>query len=99
MKSNFGFFATLTLAAFLFISPKGFAIDDYKPGPDSEFKADVPHGKVTKYVWESSKVFPGTTRTYWVYVPKQYDAAKPAAVMVFQDGDGYVKTNGPFRAP
>ncbi|HEY0455481.1 MAG TPA: alpha/beta hydrolase-fold protein, partial [Verrucomicrobiae bacterium] len=36
---------------------------------------------------------------YWIYVPKQYDAAKPACLMVFQDGASYVNANGQFRAP
>lgn len=33
-----------------------------------------------------SVIYPGTERNYWVYVPKQYDAAKPACLMVVQDG-------------
>src|SRR5579884_4334477 len=48
-----------------------------------------PKGEVTKYTFDHSKIFPGTTREYWVYVPKQYDPAKPACVMVFQDGIQY----------
>lgn len=76
-----------------------FAIDDYKLGTNSMFNPDVPHGEVTKYVWDKSEIFPGTVRDYWVYVPKQYDAAKPACVMVFQDGANYVKTNGEYRIP
>ena len=36
-----------------------------------------------------SKVFPGTTRKYSVYVPKQYDGTKPACVYVSQDGIQY----------
>lgn len=75
-----------------------FAVDDYKLGPDSQFNPDVPHGEVTKCAWTNSHVFPGTKRDYWVYVPKQYDPAKPAAVMVFQDGGGYVSTNADYRA-
>jgi sugar lactone lactonase YvrE/enterochelin esterase-like enzyme len=47
---------------------------------------DVPKGEVTKYTFSQSKIFPGTTRDYWVYVPKQYDPAKPACVHVNQDG-------------
>jgi enterochelin esterase family protein len=74
------------------------AIDDYKPGPDSMPQEGVPQGKVTKYQW-TSKVFAGTKRDYWVYVPAQYDAAKPACVMVFQDGGSYVRSNGDFRVP
>jgi enterochelin esterase-like enzyme len=34
-----------------------------------------------------------------VYVPAQYDAAKPAAVMIFQDGAGAVAEKGALRAP
>src|SRR5947207_8032054 len=46
----------------------------------------IPKGEVTKYTFENSKIFPGTVRDYWVYVPKQYDPAKPACVWVNQDG-------------
>jgi enterochelin esterase family protein len=38
-------------------------------------------------------------RDYWVYVPKQYDPAKAAPVMVFQDGWSYASPTGQFRAP
>jgi gluconolactonase len=54
--------------------------------------ADVPKGEVTKYSFDQSKIFPGTVRDYWVYVPKQYDPAKPACVHVNQDG---VQFNAP----
>ena len=50
---------------------------------------ETPKGEVTKYSFESSKIFPGTLRDYWVYVPKQYDPAKPACVFVCQDGIQY----------
>src|SRR5687768_5530238 len=75
-----------------------FAADDYKLGPDSQLK-NVPHGRVEKFQISESKVFPGTTRDGWVYVPAQYDASKPAALMVFQDGSGYQNTNGAWRVP
>jgi gluconolactonase len=65
------------------------AADDYVPGPDSKPQADVPRGEVNQYVFEGSKIFPGTTREYWVYLPKQYDARKPTPVMIFQDGIQY----------
>jgi enterochelin esterase-like enzyme len=45
----------------------------------------VPKGTVTKYTFEGSAIFPGTVRDYWVYVPAQYDGAKPACVHVNQD--------------
>jgi enterochelin esterase-like enzyme len=85
--------ATLLLGASLL-----WSADDYKLGPDSQEQPDVPHGKVTKHSW-TSKIFPGTVRDYWVYVPAQYDAKKPACVMVFQDGGTYVNPKGQFRVP
>jgi enterochelin esterase-like enzyme len=75
-----------------------WSADDYKLGPDSQEQPDVPHGKVTKHSW-TSKIFDGTERDYWVYVPSQYDAKKPACVMVFQDGQAYVNPKGQFRVP
>ncbi len=60
--------------------------EQYVPGPDSKPQPGVPRGTVTKYVWNDSKVFRGTTRDYWVYVPAQYEEGKEAAVFVCQDG-------------
>lgn len=71
----------------------------YTHGTDSDRKEGVPRGKVTDYVWSDSKVFPGTIRHYSIYVPAQYDSARPAALMVFQDGHTYLKEDGDFRTP
>lgn len=74
--------------------------DQYTLGPDSQVQQGVPQGKVTQMpAWTDSKIFPGTTRDWWVYVPAQYDKDKAAAVMVFCDGAGFVKPDGQFRAP
>src|SRR5688572_7416509 len=78
--------------------PLSFAADDYTLGPDSIPREGVPRGEVSKYSW-NSRIFPGTVRDYWVYVPRQYVPSKPAAVMVFQDGGGYINTNGSYRVP
>ncbi|MEO5711900.1 MAG: alpha/beta hydrolase-fold protein, partial [Luteolibacter sp.] len=63
--------------------------DQYVPGPDSKEQPGVPKGKVTKHVWDKSKVFPNTTRDYWIYVPAQYKKGMKAAVFVCQDGISY----------
>lgn len=75
--------------------------NEYVLGPDSQVKPGVPRGKVTKFTHVSGaeSIFPGTVRDCWVYVPAQYDGTKPAALMVFQDGGGYVGTNGSWRVP
>src|SRR5437016_9813365 len=53
---------------------------------DAQQPEAAPKGEVTKYTFDQSRIFPGTVRDYWVYVPKQYDPAKPACVWVNQDG-------------
>jgi enterochelin esterase-like enzyme len=75
------------------------AADDYTFGPDSLPKDDVPKGKVTQFRWDKSKVFEGTERDCWLYVPAQYDGKTPACVMVFQDGSGFVDPKGQRRVP
>ncbi|MBA2353714.1 MAG: esterase family protein [Acidobacteria bacterium] len=73
--------------------------DTYTLGPDSQLQAGVPRGKVEgPFIWKST-VFPGTWREYWVYVPAQYTKARPAAVMVFQDGHKYVNVEQEYRVP
>lgn len=73
--------------------------EEYTYGPDSSRQPNVPAGKVTRHAWTTSTVYPGTTHDYWIYVPAQYDAAKPAAVMIFQDGNSFVNEKGSFRVP
>lgn len=87
------FFCTLLLTTTM-----SLAAEPYKHGPDSERQDGVPQGKVTKHTWKS-KIFEGTTRDYYLYVPAQYDGKTPAAVMVFQDGHTYVGEKGDFRVP
>src|SRR6266851_5254399 len=92
------FYASLVIP--LLVAALGVqAADDYKLGPDSQFKAEVPHGRVEGFQFTNSTVFPGTVRDGGVYIPAQYDPSKPAALMVFQDGMGYLSTNGGWRVP
>jgi enterochelin esterase family protein len=60
--------------------------EQYVPGPDSLPQAGVPHGKVVPMEPWKSKIYDGTVRDWWVYVPAQYDGSKPACVMAFCDG-------------
>ncbi len=71
---------------FLFLGVSAQTTDNYIPGPDSKPQPGVPKGEVVKFTFDKSKVFPGTTRDYWIYVPRQYTAEKPACVYVGQDG-------------
>src|SRR5439155_12187206 len=62
------------------------AANDYTPHPDLTENPNVPKGEVFKYEFTASKIFPGTVHEVTVYVPKQYDATKPACVHLNQDG-------------
>lgn len=61
----------------------------YPDDPDNHVKAGVPQGKVTQMPSWHSAIFDHTSRDWWIYVPAQYTADKPACVVVFQDGGGY----------
>src|SRR5678810_664132 len=61
----------------------------YPPGPDSQPQEGVPKGERIKGIFDQSKIFPGTTRDYTIYIPTQLDRSKPAPFMVLQDGGGY----------
>jgi gluconolactonase len=67
--------------------------EDYALGPDSQPQAGVPKGTVSKYKLEPGKFYPGTPHNYSIYVPAQYDAAKPAPFMIFLDGSGSLSNN------
>ena len=89
--------ASLFLASFAHAAPQD---DQYVLGPDSQVKEGVAQGKVMQMpAWTNSKIYPGTTRDWWIYVPAQYKAETPAIVMVFCDGGGFVKNDGQFRVP
>ena len=88
-------FALTVLASLAFTR----AADDYQLGPDSTPKDGVPRGRIEQFTFADSKIFPGTSRDCWVYIPAQYDESKPAALMVFQDGHAYVNPSGQMRVP
>ena len=73
--------------------------DVYRLGPDSEPHPGVPQGKVSEWSKLPSEAYPGTLHDYCVYVPAQYDHAKPTALMIFQDGQAWVRLTGDYRAP
>ena len=71
----------------------------YRLGPDSTAHEGVPKGEVRGPFTLPSRVYPGTGHTYWVYVPAQYDPAKAAALMVYNDGQSFKDADGEMRAP
>ena len=71
----------------------------YQLGPDSFPREGVPKGEVRGPFVIPSQAYPGTQHTYWVYVPAQYDAAVPAHLMIFNDGQAFKNMEGDLRTP
>ncbi len=88
-----------SLGAALMCYALSHAADTYTLGPDSQPQPGVPKGKVEQLRFTNSRIFPGTERDWWVYVPAQYDASKPACIMFFCDGGGMQSDKGQFRVP
>jgi len=55
----------------------------------------VPHGKLSEKIVHTSKIYDGMQSNYWIYVPAQYDPAKAAALMVWQDARGESNATAP----
>lgn len=58
------------------------------PSPDSVPNPAVPHGELLHGTINDSPIYPGTENGFQVYVPAQYDPAKPACLLVKLDGLG-----------
>lgn len=71
----------------------------YKLTADSLKQDGVPEGKLEGPTLFKSKVFDGTVRQMWVYVPAQYKPESAACVLVFQDGQRAINPKGVIRAP
>jgi hypothetical protein len=48
--------------------------------------AQPPEGRMMDFEFTASRIFPGTVRHVWVFVPAQYDGSRPACVQVATDG-------------
>ena len=42
-------------------------------------------GEVLEFRFTNSKIYPGTERSYWIYIPKAYKGDKPACLYVCMD--------------
>jgi enterochelin esterase-like enzyme len=51
----------------------------------------VRQGMLSSKMTAISKIFDGMKAEWWIYEPIGYDPKVPAALMVFQDGEGYIK--------
>lgn len=71
----------------------------YSLTADSLPQAGVPRGTLEGPFEFKSRIFAGTVRRYWIFVPKQYNPKNAASVLVFQDGQRATNPEGSLRVP
>ncbi len=58
------------------------------PPPEGKVDPGVPHGEFLQGTITDSRIYPGTENGFQVYVPAQYDPARPACLLIRLDGLG-----------
>jgi enterochelin esterase-like enzyme len=61
-------------------------------------KPGVPQGKLSEKLSHTSRIYEGMVADYWIYVPAQYQAGTPAAVMFWTDGEVHINRDSGSRA-
>lgn len=72
---------------------------DYPFTADSLEQKGVKRGSLEGPLEFHSKIFPGTVRRYWIYVPANYNPQQPPNLLVFQDGQRATNPQGSLRIP
>jgi len=72
-------------------------IEHFPLTADSQPQADVPKGRLEKFEWKDSKVFPDTVRDVTVYLPAGHQPGEETCLMVWQDGSRHADPTGSLR--
>lgn len=95
-----------TLSFLVLLASNLSLADERKPGEfifsaDSLEQPNTPKGQLKGPFEFHSKLYAGTVRRYWVYVPAGYkpNAKTPAKLLVFQDGQRATNPKGSLRVP
>ena len=65
----------------------------YAAPPEAVRQDGVPQGQLIPGTFRDSRIFPGTERDYWVYLPAQLAAESPPRSWSFKT-EGYCSDNG-----
>jgi enterochelin esterase family protein len=77
--------------------PLGNRGDAIGYNPDSYARPGVPHGTLSEKHTIVSRIYDGMKSDYWVYASPGVDPNVPAALMVWQDGQGLIGTYSGLR--
>jgi enterochelin esterase family protein len=73
-------------------------VEHFEYTADSQPQKGVPQGRLEKFEWKTSQVFPDTVRDVTVYLPPDFKPGEETCLMVWQDGSRHVDPAGPMRA-
>ena len=93
MKTLHFYNRIILLATILLLSIQAVAQQaqnaSYPDDPARETRPESSRGIVIERTLNNSQIYPGTTRTIQIYIPKQYDGHRPACLLVCLDGAVY----------
>lgn len=58
-------------------------------GPEAEVRPGAVEGKLSEKILHRSKLYEGMESEFWIYATPGVDPAKPAPLMIWQDGQNY----------
>ena len=73
-------------------------VEHFDYSADSQPQLGVPQGRLEKFEWTTSQVFPETLRDVTVYLPSDFKPGEETCLMVWQDGSRHVDPTGHMRA-
>ncbi|PID70811.1 MAG: hypothetical protein CR985_02625 [Flavobacteriales bacterium] len=82
---KFTLITLITLASYL-STAQNIANAAYPYDRATQVQKDVTPGEIIKKEFTKSKIYPGTSRKYSIYVPASYSPEKPACLYVCMDG-------------
>jgi enterochelin esterase family protein len=59
----------------------------YNPPPEATLMPGAPPAMQDKFIYNTSKIFPGTSRDMDIFIPAQYVPGTPVPFLIIQDGD------------
>lgn len=74
-----------------FISAQQIQNASYPEDPARQTRPETSQGTIIERTLDNSYIYPGTSRTIQIYIPKQYDGNRPACLLVSLDGAVYYK--------
>jgi enterochelin esterase family protein len=74
-------------------------VEHFELPPESQPDPRAHRGRIERFSWNDSRIFPNTRREVTVYIPAQYTAGAEAALMVWQDGSRHADPSSGMRVP